>query len=150
MRIYLDNCAFNRPYDDLSRLSVNLEAQAKLQIQYWIRDGRFALVSSEMLMKEIGDCPFEIRRKGIRAFVEENSSLHIGAGNNPRIDLMAREIMKSGVKYKDACHVASAILGDCAYLITTDKRLLNYRSEKLKLVDPIQFVSEMEEVGPHV
>lgn len=149
MRIYLDNCAFNRPYDDLSRLSINLEAQAKLQIQYWIRDGRFILVSSEMLMKEISDCPFEIRRKGIRSFVEENSSLHIGAGNNQKIDLMAREIMLSGVKYKDACHVASAILGSCEYFITTDKRLLNHHSENLKLVNPIQFVSEMEEVGFH-
>ena len=33
MRIYLDNCCYNRPYDDLSQLIVSLEAQAKLHIQ---------------------------------------------------------------------------------------------------------------------
>ncbi len=33
MRIYLDNCCYNRPYDDLSQLTVSLEAQAKLFIQ---------------------------------------------------------------------------------------------------------------------
>lgn len=33
MRIYLDNCCYNRPYDDLSQLIVSLEAQAKLDIQ---------------------------------------------------------------------------------------------------------------------
>lgn len=33
MRIYLDNCCYNRPYDDLSQFTVNLEAQAKLFIQ---------------------------------------------------------------------------------------------------------------------
>ena len=33
MRKYLDNCCFNRPYDDQSYLLVHLEAQAKLFIQ---------------------------------------------------------------------------------------------------------------------
>ena len=29
LRIYLDNCCYNRPYDDLSQFTVGLEAQAK-------------------------------------------------------------------------------------------------------------------------
>ena len=33
MRIYLDNCCFNRPYDDQSQLRISLETQAKLYIQ---------------------------------------------------------------------------------------------------------------------
>ena len=32
-RIYLDNCCFNRPYDDQSYLIVHLETEAKLFIQ---------------------------------------------------------------------------------------------------------------------
>jgi hypothetical protein len=32
-RIYLDNCCFNRPYDDRSNFNVHLEAQAKIFIQ---------------------------------------------------------------------------------------------------------------------
>lgn len=149
MRVYLDNCALNRPYDDLSQLTVNLEAQAKLHIQLWIRDGRYDLVSSEMLMKEIDDCPFALRRKGMTDFVEENATIHVGPGNNMRIDRMAREMTQTGLKYKDACHVASAIIGGCDYLISTDKRLLKYSTNALKLLDPIQFVSEMEEANSH-
>lgn len=30
IRVYLDNCCFNRPYDDQSQIKINLEAQAKL------------------------------------------------------------------------------------------------------------------------
>lgn len=30
MRIYLDNCSYNRPYDDQSQLRISLESQAKL------------------------------------------------------------------------------------------------------------------------
>lgn len=145
MRIYLDCCAYNRPYDDLSqKVMVQLEAQAKLHIQQSIRDGKYTLVTSEMLLAEVNDCPFEVRRKGIMDFIEENSSVHVGAGNNAKVDQMARNIMETGVKYKDACHVASALLGDCEYLITTDKRLLKYKSDKMELVNPIQFLDEME------
>ena len=57
---------------------------------------------------------------------------------------MPHEIMETGVKYKDACHVASAILAECDYLISTDKRLLKYKSDRLKLANPIEFVGEME------
>ena len=53
--------------------------------------------------------------------------------------------MATGIKYKDACHVASAMIAGCEYLITTDKRLLKYKSEKLKIINPVQFVDEMED-----
>jgi len=37
MRIYLDNCCYNRPFDDQNQLSVRLETEAKLAIQYMMR-----------------------------------------------------------------------------------------------------------------
>lgn len=33
MRIYLDNCCFNRPFDDQNQLRIRLETEAKLGIQ---------------------------------------------------------------------------------------------------------------------
>ncbi|MFN0197095.1 MAG: PIN domain protein, partial [Planctomycetaceae bacterium] len=33
MRIYLDNCCFNRPFDDQRQIRVRLETEAKLCIQ---------------------------------------------------------------------------------------------------------------------
>jgi len=33
MRIYLDNCCFNRPYDNQDSVAVRLETEAKLYIQ---------------------------------------------------------------------------------------------------------------------
>ena len=52
--------------------------------------------------------------------------------------------MKTGVKEKDAYHVVSAIFSGCEYFISTDKRLLKYSSENIKLVTPVEFVSETE------
>ena len=33
MRVYLDNCCYNRPFDDQSQLRIKLEALAKMQVQ---------------------------------------------------------------------------------------------------------------------
>ena len=54
MRIYLDNCCFNRPYDDQSHIRVSLETQAKLYIQDKIKNQELELVSSYMLRFEKG------------------------------------------------------------------------------------------------
>lgn len=35
--IYLDNCCFNRPFDDLVSITVFLEAEAKLTIQNLVK-----------------------------------------------------------------------------------------------------------------
>ena len=46
MRIYLDNCSFNRPFDAQSKLKIKPETEAKLYIQSEIINGRFELVWS--------------------------------------------------------------------------------------------------------
>ena len=61
------------------------------------------------------------------------------------IEEKAAEIMKTGVKFKDACHVASAIYAECEYFISTDTRLLKYKSKEIKMVTPIEFVLETED-----
>ncbi|GBU26341.1 hypothetical protein R83H12_03037 [Fibrobacteria bacterium R8-3-H12] len=40
MRIYLDNCCFNRPFDAQSDMIVYLETRSKLAIQGMIKNGR--------------------------------------------------------------------------------------------------------------
>jgi hypothetical protein len=48
MRIYLDHCAYNRPFDDQSNIKNQLETTAKLYIQDQIRQGKYDLVWSYM------------------------------------------------------------------------------------------------------
>lgn len=49
MRIYLDNCCFNRPYDSQSDFKILLETRAKLHVQEAIRCGKFEMIGSYML-----------------------------------------------------------------------------------------------------
>lgn len=62
MRVYLDNCCFNRPFDDQSLLSVRLETEAKLGIQEQIKSGRFSLGWSYILDFENNANPFPEKR----------------------------------------------------------------------------------------
>ena len=54
-RIYLDNCCFNRPYDDQLQPRVRFETQAKLYIQKMIYDLEVELVWSYVLKYEYKD-----------------------------------------------------------------------------------------------
>lgn len=41
MKIYLDNCCFNRPFDNQSQTKIYIESQAKLEIQKSIKQGQY-------------------------------------------------------------------------------------------------------------
>ena len=51
--------------------------------------------------------------------------------------------MATGVKSADAHHAASAIIAGCDYLLTTDDRLLKYSTDKIQVVDPIEFIKRL-------
>jgi hypothetical protein len=44
MKVYLDNCSYNRPFDDQSPFVVRFETDAKLQIQELVKNGELELV----------------------------------------------------------------------------------------------------------
>lgn len=70
-------------------------------------------------------------------FIDIHTMGYVGLERKDTIESIAAEIMKTGVKFKDACHVASAIYSECEYFISTDMRLLKYKTDKIKMVTPI-------------
>ena len=143
IRIYLDNCCYNRPYDDQSQLMVSIETQCKLWIQKMIREGSYELVSSYMLRYECINSPFIDRKRAIIQFIDKYADYIVDVDRKNLIEERAQDIMSTGIKFKDACHVASAIFAGCDYFISTDKRLLRYKSEEIKLVSPVEFLEEV-------
>lgn len=142
MRVYLDNCCYNRPYDDQSQIRISLEAQAKIYIQDMIRDGLFELASSYVLIYENSMNPYEIRRKTILNFLEEYTFVYIDESLGQYVGKIAWEIINDGIKPQDAFHLASAVFAQCDYFITTDDRLLKYKSDRILILDPVEFIRE--------
>ena len=140
MRVYLDNCCFNRPYDDQSYINISLETQAKLYIQELIRQGQIEMAASYMLIYENSQNPYEIRKRAITEFIENNTAIYVSDTKFDEVIQKAAEIIKTGVKYKDACHVACALLAKCEYFLTTDRRLLKYKTNELNIINPLDFI----------
>ncbi|MBQ6773146.1 MAG: hypothetical protein IJP48_03695 [Synergistaceae bacterium] len=141
LRIYLDNCCFNRPYDDQTYLRVYLETQAKIHIQGKIKNGELELVTSYILVYENFMSPFKSQKSAIDNFLRSYSSYHVGAEKADKIAHIAKSIMATGVKMKDAHHLACALEAECKYFLSTDDRLLKkYKSDTILLLNPVDFV----------
>jgi hypothetical protein len=75
IKVYLDNCAYNRPFDDKDQTTICMEADAKLQIQENIRKGIYELVWSYMNEYENNDNPYYDKREAIGVW--EQIAAHI-------------------------------------------------------------------------
>lgn len=147
MRIYLDNCSYNRPYDDQTQMRIYLETQAKLHIQEMIRQNKIELVTSYVLDFENSNNRSKQKKAAIEKFMKENAVFYVSNKNEEDIAKIADAVMRTGIKEKDAYHVACAVMAECNYFVTTDDRLLKYQSEKIKLVTPGEFIRRMEGDG---
>ena len=135
-----NNCCYNRPYDDQTQLRISLESQAKLHIQDMIKDGKLILAASYMLIYENSRNRYEIKRKAIQRFLEDNVSVYIDASFSKQAEKMAVSIQQMGVKSADALYTACAILANCDCLLTTDDRLLKYHTDRIQIMDPTEFI----------
>ena len=144
-RIYLDNCAFNRPFDDQRQIRIFLEAQAKLYIQHLIADHSLDLVCSYMSVYENNDNPHEERKLSITDFFGY-ASLFIDYTKAKKVEEKAAVIMECGIKNKDAIHIACAIEAECDYIITTDDDLVRKSIDnEIIICNPIDFIRILEE-----
>jgi len=140
-RLYLDNCSFNRPYDDQSLLKNYLEAEAKTYIQKEILQNNFELAWSYIMDYEISFNPFSDRKNQILKW--KNIAV-VDISESEKVISAANDIMKNNIKPKDSLHIASAIEAKCNYFITTDNKILNKTIKNIVIIDPINFIRMFE------
>lgn len=121
MRLYLDVCCLNRPFDDPKQERVRLEAEAVSAIVARCRTRAWRLISSEAVVYEIAQTPDPQRRALLLALV---------AGAAEVVPLTAaalrsaRDLQGAGLHRLDALHLALAAAGRAEVFLTTDRRIL--------------------------
>ena len=142
MKLYLDNCCFNRPFDDQSQIRIRLESEAKLEIQEEIRAGKVQLIWSYILDYENNKNPYQERKERIKGWkkyaiedMEESSE----------VIETAKELNEKGFQKIDSLHIACAIIAKCEYFLTTDDQILKRAKllNNIKINDPIGFIKEV-------
>jgi len=143
IKVYLDNCTYNRPFDDQSQIRISLESQAKLYIQRLIINRELCLVYSYMSVYENSENPNPEHRNSILDFFRYAAEF-IDIDKADIIGTRAQAIRECKIKSNDAIHIACAIEADCKYFITTDDGILrNYRASDIRVYSPLDFISEV-------
>jgi len=142
MKVYLDNCCFNRPYDDQSHLRIRLESEAKMKIQEEIRSGVYKLIWSYILDYENSKNPFIERKQQIakwRMYAIEDIQ------ESAEVLTLARMLQKYGIGKIDSLHIACAIHAGAFFFLTTDDGILKKATpiiQSIRIIDPIDFIKE--------
>jgi predicted nucleic acid-binding protein len=142
LNVYLDNCCYNRPYDDQAQLRVELETKAKLFIQNLIVEGKVNLTISYVSEYENEFNPFPDRKSGISDFFH-NASINVE--ETQAVKDLANELRTHGLKTKDALHISCAIEARCDYFFTTDDRILKHRDDRTAIMKPTDFIDIWED-----
>lgn len=144
MKIYLDNCCYNRLFDDRTNIKNYLEREAILIIMQKAYEGEDEIIGSDVLDIEISKIASPEKRGNVegvyRALISNVQEFNKGIENR------AKEIVKiSNIRAFDSLHLASAEAG-ADILLTTDVKFLRNCKKifcKVDVKNPIEYVMEV-------
>jgi hypothetical protein len=141
-KVYIDNSALQRPFDDRSQPRIELEARAMLSVFRMIRGHHVELTSSTIVELENSKCPFPYRKHFV--------TLTLGLASSSQrvsepIRLRGRELEAQGIKEFDALHLACAEAAGVTYFLSCDDQVLKRYTGILKVLSPAIFVLRFED-----
>ena len=145
MKIYLDVCCLNRPFDDQTQTRIHLEAEAVLSIIRAVEDGEWEWISSEAVAYEINRTPNEERQERLWS-LESRSTQRLQLTES--ILQQAEQLQHLGFTTYDALHLSFAISTDVDVFLTTDDKLLKraqrYQEEiTIRVANPLSWLQEV-------
>jgi predicted nucleic acid-binding protein len=148
MRVYLDVCCLNRPFDDQSQARIRLESEAVLLILLYCEIGRWDWISSDIIEWEIDKTNESDRKQELQLLVAQASHR---VKLSEAIIARGTEIEACRIAGADALHIACAELGNASVLLTTDDILLKKAAVHAKrlrvtVANPLDWLKKMENV----
>jgi len=145
LKLYLDNCCFNRPYDDQKQEKIYIETEAKLFIQNKIKNGEYDLVWSFILDYENSANPDIEAMRSIQMW--KNIATETVTITDS-IREYANVLHNQGFGVKDSLHISSAVYSGVDFLITVDKGILKRKNlvQDLQIINPMDFISMEEDL----
>jgi len=140
MKLYLDVCCLNRPFDDQSQTRVRLEAEAVLSILETAQSDQIEILGSDIIDDELSQMPDDERREKVELLLTLASSQ---ISLTSAIEQRATELQKWNITPLDALHLASAESAQADHFLTTDDNLLRrakHAGVKVKIENPANWL----------
>ena len=145
MRVYMDVCCLNRPFDDQTQDRIRIESEAVLAILNRCTDD-WILVGSEVIDYEVSKIPDEERRRKVEILASISREKVIVDDN---IVKRALELEKIGLKPVDTLHVACAEKSADVTLTTDDGIVKKVKANKdlikVRVENPVRWLMEVLE-----
>lgn len=144
MKIYLDNCCYNRPFDDQTQERIHLESEAILTVLQRGQSGIYQIVGSDVLQLEMERMPDVVKKQRVKELYKVSDT---NIFYSEDIRERAKEIRKqTNIKTFDSLHIASAEIGNVDVMLTTDDKLekMSKRLDlKFRIMNPLKFAWEV-------
>lgn len=139
MRLYLDCCCYNRPFDGSTQARLQQEADAVKKIL----NGWHCILGSDFLDMEISMISDIKKLSKVRKLYEPDEHIDISQSILDR----AKELQAiSTLHDMDSSHIAAAEAGHADAFLTVDDRLIRSCKglDTIRIVNPVEFLKEVE------
>lgn len=147
MRIYLDNCCYNRPFDDQSQPRIREETDAISAIITRTLASDDIILGSDILLFEVRKIKAKDKHRAISDVLDKIVGENISV--NEEILFRTAAIMTSSkVHQMDATHLACAEFGNADIFLTTDDKLIKACKNldlKFRVSNPATYLKEVIE-----
>jgi predicted nucleic acid-binding protein len=144
MRIYLDLCVYNRPFDDQSQPRIVIETIEFLFLLSKAINEEITIINSFVLEDENSKNPFIDRKDKICDLLKVASGY---VNYSEKIENRAKEIEKFGIMAVDALHIACAEMARADFFVTCDDLLIrkgntNKTKLKVRVINLMEFMAK--------
>jgi hypothetical protein len=147
MKLYLDSCCYNRPYDDQTQERIHLEGEAVLAIIHKGKENNDEIIGSPVLDFELEQITDNDKQEKVKDFYEQTINREMGY--NSGIFKRVKELSEqSNIRTLDRFHLCFAENAGVDVLLTTDDKFEKACSKLnlgIKVMNPLDFL--MEAVG---
>ena len=129
LKLYLDNCCYNRPFDDLKQEKINLEARSNRCYLNMYVNNKIIIYKSRVIDYEISKISNGEKKRQVEDLYDalELENIPYNYDMDKRVD----ELEKFNIHYMDAYHIAFAESKEVDYFITVDKQLINSSKKQI-------------------
>ena len=144
MRIYMDVCCLNRPFDDQTQDKVRFETEAIVSmLKCCDADENWVLVGSDIIILETLKNRDLVKRQKVLLL---HSSAAERVRYNAAIKSRAAEFRKFNVKLFDSLHLASAEHANVDVFLSTDVQLIKsavHSDIRIRVENPLKYYMEV-------
>ena len=145
LRIYLDVCCLNRPFDDQRQDRIRLEAEAVLLILGHCETGAWQWISSAIVEEEVNNTPSHERRARVRSMLR---GVHGTVALTDAAVRRAQALKVMGFRTYDALHLACAEEARVDVFLTTDDRVFRVATRdteqlRVRVANPLDWLLEV-------